>query len=54
MCDNWRGIALLDVVGKIVAKVFQERMQKLAEDELHPAVSGKIMEAHSEVILHLY
>ena len=32
MCDNWRGIALLDVVGKVVAKVIQERLQKVAED----------------------
>ena len=31
-CDNWRGIALLDVVGKIVASILQERLQKLAED----------------------
>ena len=33
-CDNWRGISLLDVVGKVVARVIQERLQKLAEDEL--------------------
>ena len=32
-CDNWRGIALLDVVGKIVAKLLQERLQEVAEDE---------------------
>ncbi len=30
-CDNWRGIALLDVV---VARVLQERLQKVAEDDL--------------------
>ena len=29
--DNWRGIALLDVMGKVVAKVIQGRLQKLAE-----------------------
>ena len=33
-CDNWRVIALLDVVGKEVAGVLQEWLQKLAEDEL--------------------
>ena len=29
-CDNWRGIALLDVVGKVVATILQERLQMLA------------------------
>lgn len=24
-CDDWRGIALLDVVGKVVARIIQER-----------------------------
>ena len=33
-CDNWRGISLLDVVGKMVARVLQERLQELAEDKL--------------------
>ena len=33
-CDNWRGNSLLDVVGKVVARILQERLQKLAEDEL--------------------
>ena len=28
-CDNWRGIALLDVVGKVVARIIQERLQSL-------------------------
>ena len=32
--DNWRGVALLEVVGKVVAKVLQERLQQLAEEEL--------------------
>ena len=40
MCDNWRGIALLDVVGKVVARVLQERLQKLAEDELPESQCG--------------
>ena len=33
-CDNWRSIALLDVVGKVTARIIQERLQKLAEKEL--------------------
>ena len=33
-CDNSRGISVLDVVGKVAARVLQERLQKLAEDEL--------------------
>lgn len=39
-CDNWRGISLLDVVGKVVARVLQERLQKLAEDELPESQCG--------------
>ena len=42
-CDNWRGIALLDVVGKMVARIIQERLQDLAEEELPESsvASGK-------------
>ena len=40
LCNNWRGIALLDVVGKVVARVLQERLQKLAEDELLESQCG--------------
>ena len=39
-CDNWRGISLLDVVGKLVARIVQERLQKLAEDELPESQCG--------------
>ena len=39
-CDNWRGISLLDVVGKAVARILQERLQKLAEDELPESQCG--------------
>ena len=31
LCDNWRGISLLDVVGKVAAKVVQGRLQDLVE-----------------------
>ena len=34
ICDNWRGSALLEVVGKVVARVIQARLQKLPEEEL--------------------
>ena len=25
VCDNWRGISLLDIVGKLFAKIIQKR-----------------------------
>ena len=31
LCDNWRGIALLDVIGKVVGSLIQYRLQKLAD-----------------------
>ena len=33
-CDNWRGISLLEVMGKVVARIIQGKLQKLAEREL--------------------
>lgn len=33
-CDNWRGISLLDVVGKAIARILQDRLQHLVEEEL--------------------
>ena len=39
-CDNWHGISLLDVVGKVVARVLQVRLQKLAEEELPESQCG--------------
>ena len=39
-CDNWRGIALLDVVGKVVARIIQERLQQMAEVELPESQCG--------------
>ena len=39
-CDNWRGIALLDVVGKVVARVLQEQLQRIVEDELPESQCG--------------
>ena len=39
-CDNWRGIALLDVMGKVMARVIQGRLQKLAERVLPESQCG--------------
>lgn len=39
-CDNWRGIALLDVVEKVVARIIQESLQALAEEELPESQCG--------------
>ena len=40
ICDNWRGIALLEAVGKVVARIIQGRLQKLAERELPESQCG--------------
>ena len=39
-CNNWRGISLLDVAGKIVARILQERLQMFAEQELPESQCG--------------
>ena len=39
-CDNWHGISLLDVAGKVVARVIQERLQILSEEELPESLCG--------------
>ena len=39
-CDNWRGIALLDVVGKAIARILQDRLQVLAEEVLPESQCG--------------
>ena len=39
-CDNWRGISLLEVMGKVVARIIQGRLQKLAERELPESQCG--------------
>ena len=46
-CNNWRGIALLNVVGKMVAKVIQKRLQRLAEQRLPEAQCGFPTKGHS-------
>ncbi len=39
-CDNWRGIAFLDVVGKVAARVLQKRLHELGTDELRELQCG--------------
>lgn len=30
-CDNWRGISLLDVIGKLMARILKERLEKISD-----------------------
>ena len=39
-CDNWRGISLLDVVGKLLARIVQERLQVIGERVLPESQCG--------------
>ena len=34
LCDSWHGISLLDVVGKVFAKVIQQCLQTTVEDDM--------------------
>ena len=40
MCDNWRGISLLDVAGKLLGRIVQERLQCIAESVLPDSQCG--------------
>lgn len=40
MCDNWRGISLLDVVGKVMGRLLQDRLQAVAKQELPDSQCG--------------
>jgi len=40
LCDNWRGISLLDVVGKAFAKVIQQLLQKVVEEVVADSQCG--------------
>ena len=40
LCDNWRGISLLDVVGKVFVRILQERLQVVAEKILPESQCG--------------
>ena len=39
-CDNWRGISLLDVVGKIMARILKERLEVVADRILPESQCG--------------
>ena len=39
-CDNWQGIALLEVVGKVDARIVQRKLQDLAEVVLPESQCG--------------
>ena len=39
-CDNWWGISLLDVMGKVFTKVILMRLQKVAEEVLPDSQCG--------------
>lgn len=39
-CDNWRGISLLDVAGKVFARLIQERLSSIAERLLPDSQCG--------------
>ena len=34
LCDNWRGISLLDVVEEVLGRIVQDRLRLVAEDVL--------------------
>ena len=40
VCDNWRGISLLDVAGKVFARILQDRLQVTAEKILPDSQCG--------------
>ena len=40
ICDNWRGISLLDVIRKVFAKVIQRRLQDMVEEVVSDSQCG--------------
>ena len=40
LCDNWRGISLLDVVGKVFAKVIQQHLRAVVEEVVADSQCG--------------
>ena len=40
VCDNWRGISLLDVFGKLLARILKQRLEVVAERELTESQCG--------------
>ena len=33
-CNNWRDISIIDMFGKVIARILQDHLQQLAEEEL--------------------
>ena len=40
VCDNWRRISLLDVVGKLLVKIIQKRLQRVMEEVVPDSQCG--------------
>ena len=40
LCDNWRGISLMDVVGKVLGRIIQDRLKLVAEHILPDSQCG--------------
>ena len=40
LCDNWRGINLLDVMGKLFARVINDRLQLVVEEVISGTQCG--------------
>ena len=40
VCDNWRGMSLLDVFGKVFARTLKQRLEKVAEEVLAESQCG--------------
>ena len=40
LCDNWRSISLLDVIGKLFARVINDRLQAVVEDSVADSQCG--------------
>ena len=40
VCDNWRGISLLDFTGNVFARILQERLQQVVEEQVPDSQCG--------------
>ena len=40
LCDNWKGISLLDVMGKLFARVINDRLQLAVEEAVSDSQCG--------------
>ena len=54
-CDNWRGISLLEVVGRVMARILQERLQRrkgMLKHDLHSLTAGGEISGTSDQAIH--